>query len=294
MGLRESLENQIEETINIRDIKTSYIRKLNNVTSITIIIFVVAISLYFYLSYQTQVGAINTSINIIAQALADDSPIGFLKNSLKGISTLYYAQLLLFLLGASAFVITLRVMAKKYTVIKKDSLSDALTKTYNKKAILFALKREILRTERYGHPTTVAILDIDYFKKYNDTNGHIEGDNLLKRLAHIIKDSIREYDIFGRFGGEEFIIIFPETKVKEAYKICERLREKIENEKFKGRQNMPKKKVTVSIGLAEVYGKRQPGKKSLKASELLDDADELLYKAKESGRNQVIMSNNGK
>ena len=288
MGIKERIERKIQETRSMRDIKVNYTRRLNNFISALIIIFVISTSLYFYFADQTKSSSINTSVNIIKQAIANPTPINSLKTNLGGLSGLFTAQLLVFLFSTVVLVLIGRFLVRRYNVVRKDSLSDALTKTYNKKAILFALRREILRTERYGHPTTVAILDIDYFKKFNDTNGHVEGDNLLKRLAHIIKAAVREYDLFGRFGGEEFIIIFPETKIEEAYKVCERLREDIQNEKFKGRQNMPNKRVTVSIGLSEVYGKKQTGHKSLSANKLLDKADELLYKAKESGRNKVI------
>lgn len=288
MGLKERIEEKIKALAHTRDIRVNYIRKLNNSISIGILLLIISTSLYFYLAYQTKLSAISSSIDIVKQAIVNQAPVNALASNFASFSNLFIAQLIVFLFATVTLVVIGRTLASKYNVVRNDSLSDALTKTYNKKAILFALRREILRTERYGHPTTIAILDIDFFKKFNDTNGHVEGDELLKRLAHVIKKAIREYDLFGRFGGEEFIVIFPETRMKEAYKICERMRVDIENEKFKGRQNMPKKEVTVSIGLSEIYGKRQSGERSVSTEKLLDKADELLYVAKDTGRNKVV------
>jgi len=172
---------------------------------------------------------------------------------------------------------------QKYLVQKKNALLDSLTQLYNKKAILFHLRQELLRSERYGHPTTVALLDLDFFKKYNDTNGHIAGDNLLKRFARILHDEVREYDEIGRFGGEEFIIVFPETHIKDAAIVCERIRKAVSETKFYGQHKMPFGKITVSAGLAEIKGKRR-----IKQDTILNKADEFLYKAKEAGRNQVL------
>ncbi|RLG10931.1 GGDEF domain-containing protein, partial [Candidatus Pacearchaeota archaeon] len=199
------------------------------------------------------------------------------------LNSIYLFQMLVFLCAISSLLMGLRYTVKIYSVERKNALIDSLTQIYNRKAIMFGLKRELRKSERYGHPTSVAILDLDFFKKYNDTNGHIAGDKLLKRFSRIIKESAREYDIFGRYGGEEFIIIFPETGINDAVKICERIRESIEKTRFYGQEKMPFGRVTVSIGLAETKGKKRTKKETL-----IHNADLNLYKAKESGRNRVI------
>lgn len=294
MGMEEKIEEKIYEAIAERDVKASYVRKMNNFVTISLAVFFVLISVYFALAAQTRLNAVGTYMNVIRQSLTDLTPWQALQAQIGGISTLYFIQLIVFLLASAALVVSLRFVSRRYTVVRKNALTDSLTNTYNKKAILFALKKEILRTERYGHPTSIAIVDIDFFKKYNDANGHVAGDNLLKKFAGIIKKTIRDYDVFGRFGGEEFIIVFPETPIKEASMVCERLRKNVENTEFKGRSKMPNKKVTISVGLSEVYGKRRKGKTKKDPKKLLDEADELLYKAKDTGRNKVISSKNSK
>ena len=127
------------------------------------------------------------------------------------------------------------------------------------------------------------MIDIDYFKKYNDINGHVAGDKLLRRFAKILKDNLRPYDIYGRFGGEEFIVVFPRTSANEAFHVCERIRKAMEETRFYGQEKMPFGKVTISIGISDVHGKRRIARDTL-----VNGADALLYKAKESGRNQVL------
>ena len=122
------------------------------------------------------------------------------------------------------------------------------------------------------------MLDIDHFKKINDTYGHLAGDFVLKEIAKIIKDSIRKSDICGRFGGEEFVIVLPNTKLSGAMKLAERIRETIQNHTFDF--NGKKINVTVSIGITSV------GVNDSYES-LISRADEALYEAKEKGRNRI-------
>ena len=109
------------------------------------------------------------------------------------------------------------------------SLTDALTGLYNRRHLDTMLEREFLRAKRYGSDLSVAIIDIDFFKKVNDTYGHAVGDLVLKSIAKIIRGQLREYDIAGRYGGEEFSILLPFTKINEAQMVAERLRKTIEN-----------------------------------------------------------------
>jgi diguanylate cyclase (GGDEF)-like protein len=128
------------------------------------------------------------------------------------------------------------------------------------------------------------MIDIDDFKVYNDTYGHIKGDNLIKQVSEIIKNNVRQVDVVGRYGGEEFIVIFPETENKIAIETMENIRKEIEQKSFEGEEKIPNKKITISVGLATCMDK------TLTEDEIIDIADKLLYKAKSSGKNK-IMSN---
>lgn len=263
------------------DIKRGFRKNLINVIILTFSLFVVFIAIYFYFSYTSEINAITNSLN----ALRNQGLNGVISTILTNIGDmrfLYTSQLATLLAAVISLAVGLWYVTQLYMVEKRNALIDPLTQLYNRKAVFFELRRELRKSERYGHPTSVAMLDLDFFKKYNDKLGHVAGDRLLKRFAKIMKENVREYDIYGRYGGEEFIIVFPETGVKDAEKVCERLRKAMENTKFVGQDKMPFKKVTVSIGVAEVKGKRR-----MKKETLIHNADECLYKAKEKGRNQI-------
>lgn len=263
-------------------LKEDFVRRLNLFIIIAVIICMIAIGVYFYLSFQTQINGIEATLNLIRGQFPESlSNINSVKNNLVQLNFLFIAEITAFYLAIIALVLFLWFTTQKYLVQKGYALIDHLTQIYNRKAVFFSLKRELSKSERYGHPTAVAMIDIDHFKKYNDSNGHVAGDRLLKRFAAIMKDLVREYDIVGRYGGEEFIIVFPETSAEDAAKVCERIRAEVENTQFYGQQNMPFKKVTISMGISDVKGKK------IKEKTIINKADELLYKAKESGRNQV-------
>jgi len=129
------------------------------------------------------------------------------------------------------------------------------------------------------------MLDIDFFKKTNDTYGHYVGDVVLKTFAQIITDEVREYDFAARYGGEEFFIILPSTTIEEAKLVANRLRERIENEEFdisKYNNDIKTLHVTTSIGLSQLQEDDDVKKLYVKV-------DKALYQAKESGRNRVIV-----
>ena len=160
--------------------------------------------------------------------------------------------------------IFLIVIFIKYLKTQKFSQIDPLTSIYNRRGVLLRLKE----TKKGA----ILFMDIDHFKKVNDTYGHEFGDLVLQELGKILKDYVRDVDIVGRWGGEEFIMILSEVSFKEAMNIAERLRKIIENYDFNG------KKITISIGVSEL---------SDNFKESLKKADEALYEAKNSGRNLV-------
>ncbi|EIW00621.1 diguanylate cyclase [Thermoanaerobacter siderophilus] len=166
--------------------------------------------------------------------------------------------------------------AKIVSRIEKEAETDFLTGFFNKRAIRNMLISELERTVRYRLPLAVIFLDIDNFKTYNDTFGHVAGDVMLQKTAEIIKNSIRTVDIAGRFGGEEFIIILPGTDEEGAVAVAERIRKTIENYPF------PHRRVTASLGITLA-------KNSDSVESLLERADRALYQAKREGKNRCCL-----
>ena len=160
------------------------------------------------------------------------------------------------------------------------SVLDGLTGLYNRRQFELGIEQEFNRTKRHPADFSLAILDIDFFKKVNDTYGHQYGDYVLKTVSDLMKSSFRKTDLLYRYGGEELVIIMPETNIEGAVIPVQRLRRAVEEYNFE--YNGVKAKVTVSIGLTMNYAHFKT------ATELLKSADEALYKAKEDGRNRVI------
>ena len=111
--------------------------------------------------------------------------------------------------------------------VYSQAVTDSLTGLYNRRHMQAALLDERRRAQRYGHPLSVVMLDVDSFKSYNDTYGHVQGDVLLRMLSNLLREKVRGVDIVGRFGGEEFLIVMPETTSEEAYQTAERLRQAV-------------------------------------------------------------------
>lgn len=157
---------------------------------------------------------------------------------------------------------------------------DQLTKAYTRRLIFMKLDEEFIRYKRYNNSFSICMIDIDHFKKVNDKFGHQAGDTVLEELSEIIMSKIRNTDYFGRYGGEEFLLILTETDNKTASLAMENIRVLIENHIFKG-----VKTVTVSAGIATIN-------ESIAKSEILvEQADNNLYKAKQNGRNQIYPLN---
>lgn len=166
-----------------------------------------------------------------------------------------------------------------YTKTKELSITDALTGLYNRRHFENTADREFLRAVRYKNNLTFAVIDIDFFKHINDTYGHLCGDKILKEVAFILTESFRKTDMVFRYGGEEFVIILPETNSQNAQIPLERLRKAIENNHFKFKTQ--EIKVTISVGYASNIEDCED------AIELFSYADEALYQSKENGRNQI-------
>ncbi len=161
--------------------------------------------------------------------------------------------------------------------LKKIVYTDYLTGIYNRKKGEEVLEFEILRAKRFYHPLSIIMFDIDNFKKINDTYGHDVGDYVLITIAKLVKNSIRRIDTFVRWGGEEFLIILPETDINGAKTTAEVIKMKIENYEFETVE-----KVTASFGLSELHPEDS-------LFSLIKRADEALYIAKKSGKNKIVI-----
>jgi len=169
--------------------------------------------------------------------------------------------------------------------IKKFSITDPLTKCYNRGYLMEHLSKEIKRSKRYKHSLHIVMIDVDHFKKINDTYGHQAGDLVLQEYVRCIMSTIREgVDWLARYGGDEFILVLPETDLDKAWKVVERIRCLIsemviplEGEEIK---------ITASFGISG-FGHGIDGEEVL-AKLLIEKADKCLYEAKEAGRNRIV------
>ncbi len=177
----------------------------------------------------------------------------------------------------------IRIKNEKISVMNKmlkmQVITDPLTEVFNRRYLFEIFKREIARAKRYNEPLSVIMMDIDHFKKINDTYGHMIGDKILKGIAKVIKERIRTSDIIARYGGEEFVIVLTNANLEIAQKIAEDLRQKVENIVFKIEEKSIK--ATISLGVAQL-------KEDDDVDTLLIRADENLYTAKNRGRNAVV------
>ena len=163
--------------------------------------------------------------------------------------------------------------------LEKLAITDGLTKLYNSRHFYSQLEIEIDRCNRYGHSLALLLLDIDHFKKCNDTYGHLEGDKVLVRLGQIIKTCLRTMDSAYRYGGEEFTIILPETTGKEAKNVAKRISAAVESVRFTPKTGEDFS-ITISIGVTEYFKEEQ-------LSTFIHRADQAMYKSKEKGRNRI-------
>jgi len=168
---------------------------------------------------------------------------------------------------------------KKIEEYEKNAIFDQLTGCYNKKETEIFINKLLHAYLRYKKEAfSILMIDIDYFKKINDTYGHLAGDKALAEMSKIIFSLIRESDYFGRYGGEEFILILPETKITGAIRLAQRIKDTIQNHRFSFHKHTIKFTVSIgvtSVGLNDSY------------ESLISRVDEALYEAKKKGRNRI-------
>jgi two-component system cell cycle response regulator len=182
-----------------------------------------------------------------------------------------------------------QIRKKRYTERLRDNvqmsiemaITDALTGLYNRRYMESHAGTLVEQASTRGKPLTVLVLDIDYFKSINDSFGHDAGDDVLREFAIRIKKSIRGIDLACRYGGEEFVVIMPETDMAVATMVAERLRRRIASEPFPIQQGARNIEVTISIGIAALA-------RDENAAAVLKRADQALYRAKRDGRNRVV------
>jgi len=162
-----------------------------------------------------------------------------------------------------------------FRLLEQLASTDLLTSAWNRRHFDQAVEGEVHRSSRYGHPMTLIMLDIDHFKRVNDTFGHPAGDQVIREVANRIRSAIRLSDSLTRWGGEEFLILMPNTSLSSATVLAERIRESVASKEFEGIGP-----ITVSLGLAEYLS-------SESREAWLDRADRAMYRAKDQGRNRV-------
>jgi diguanylate cyclase (GGDEF)-like protein len=188
-------------------------------------------------------------------------------------------KLIEYFLTNVAIAIERSLLYRETEKLQKLSITDPLTGIYNRRYLNRRLSEEITRYNRYKHPFSFMMLDLDKFKEYNDTFGHVAGDNLIKTLARTMEATLRTIDIASRFGGDEFVVIFPQTPKVDAIQISNRLKEHIEKSLSDHNVDMP---LTISVGLATF-----PDDAS-SIMELIEKTDQALYLAKKGGGNRVV------
>jgi diguanylate cyclase (GGDEF)-like protein len=165
------------------------------------------------------------------------------------------------------------------------SVTDGLTGVYNYRYLRSALDKEVARAKRFREQFSIIMLDVDHLKEYNDVHGHLQGSEVLRRLAQVVMGEMRSADVVAKYGGDEFVIVLPQTTREGARVLAERIRGAVEAHRFPGEEEGMK--ITTSMGIAQ-FPEDGEG-----ARELLEAADATLYRAKRSGRNRVAMLASG-
>lgn len=241
-------------------------------------IFIVLISaIQFGRNYSLGVASISTIIIL----LIDFISVGLDKQTLSQ----YFENdlVLLSALFVTAFILGMYVDIEREHSKELKNLAniDELTGLYNHRYFQEFLQKSIDNADKEKQEVSLLFMDIDYFKNFNDINGHQAGDLLLKEISQIMKSCIRGSDVVARYGGEEFAAILPNTTENNAVKIGERIRSSIQNTYFKGQENQPDKNITISIGVSSYP------KKAINKHQLINTADDALYRAKSFNRNRV-------
>jgi diguanylate cyclase (GGDEF)-like protein len=217
-------------------------------------------------------GAISVRLDITGALTRHDQWFRQAATAAAAASTLLLALVLLY------FHRLRKRIAQTQDLCERLANTDALTGVPNRRQLMARLEEELARAMRTGQPLACALLDVDHFKRVNDTHGHQKGDAVLKALAHIVRETVRGYDVVGRFGGDEFLLELPRTDSEHAAELAERVRLAVQD-RLAAEAGLPNV-VTISLGVATL---RQGDDLEV----LVKRADDALYRAKEKGRNRV-------
>jgi len=171
--------------------------------------------------------------------------------------------------------------AQRYGEVKELAVIDKLTGVSNRRHFMELFEKRMEQEITQEKPVSLILTDVDDFGKYNNTHGHPMGDKLLRELSNILKGNVKEGDVIGRYGGEEFIILMPAVSSNEAMAAAKRIKSAVSDFSFEGGETQPNGKVTISLGLVTSMDK-------VSISDLIKEADDALYRAKGSGKNRVI------
>ncbi len=172
--------------------------------------------------------------------------------------------------------------AEMYKQVGDLAVKDTLTNVLNRRAFNGILEREFRRVNRYNCPLALLVIDLDYFKKVNDTYGHLVGDQVLREIASTCQSSLRDIDVLVRYGGDEFVVILPGTNLQDGLIVANRIKNRVENALFYN-ESAPIR-MTVSVGISHY-----PASNVLSPKDLFKRADQALYTAKKNGRNRIVV-----
>lgn len=265
----------------------SYRILLSGVTSLTIILIIsvsIQITAYSLISFYFKKLKLTWILLYIFNMVNSAVVFYYLLHHVKNLNLLYYN----YFLGSTVLAILIYFLLKyfrdfdtKLNKLVEDSTTDFLTGIYNVRGFDQEYNKAISWSKRKNERLSFLMLDIDHFKKINDQYGHTAGDEILKQLAELLKSTCRTFDIISRNGGEEFSVILQDTPLSHAKEVAERIRVAVENfDFFIKNQNIH---ITISIGCSSYPDNTQ------NPDELMSFADKALYKAKESGRNMVMV-----
>lgn len=176
----------------------------------------------------------------------------------------------------------LQAQQEKLERLQEDASIDFLTKIPNRRTLDARMFEEMSRSKRYGAVFSIVVIDLDHFKQVNDVHGHLAGDRVLRALASMLADEKRASDFLGRYGGEEFVLMLPETDAEQAQSCAENIRLRVQRTKFRCEDKSIR--ITVSAGVGQVDPKNDT------IDKLFERVDAALYRAKENGRNQVVLA----
>jgi diguanylate cyclase (GGDEF)-like protein len=231
------------------------------------------------LSYGVGKASGEPEFDVVAPMLADDDTIGVV--AIARPERHYFSEREMIEMIARLGALTWTNL-EAYRNVEIAAEVDGLTGIFNKAALLVKLSESVFEARNSGEKVSIFLFDIDHFKMYNDQNGHLVGDRLLRLLAKLVRDSVRSDDYFGRFGGEEFVLVMSGRSARQAMSAADVIRQRIEEYPFEGEESQPNGRVTISGGVACFPDDADD------SVELLRNADTALYEAKNAGRNRVM------